>query len=139
MTINNGIDMDYFDCLFISTNDFSLAYLMPIPMFSVFSWFLYCSTYSKSTKSRKPNENISTEWAKVLSIVYEKLLFYREVIYFLINNLFENIFQTSRVVVFTLLSDSMWNSDVKKVFKPMEKVFSSLSVHCCVISMFERI
>ena len=36
----------------------------------------------------KSNGNISTEWAIVLSFVWEKILFYREVICFLINNLF---------------------------------------------------
>ena len=45
---------------------------------------------------------------KVLSFVGEKLLLYREVIFFLINNLFENIFQTSRVIgLTTLLSNCM--------------------------------
>ena len=29
----------------------------------------------------KPNGNISSEWAKVLSFVWEKVLFHREVIY----------------------------------------------------------
>ena len=116
---------------------FNLVYLMLIPMFSLYSWFLYCNTCSKSTKNRKPNENISTEWANVLSIIHEKLLFYREVICFLINNFFENVFQTSRVIgLITLVSNCMWNSDAKKVFKLLEKVFSSLSVHFRVISMF---
>ena len=44
--------MDCVDCIFIFTD--GLAYLIP-------------------------NGNISTEWAKVLSSVWEKLLFYREV------------------------------------------------------------
>ena len=66
-----------------------------------------------------------------------KLLFYREVICFLINNLFGNVFQTSRVIgLIPLLSNCMWNSDAKEVFKLLEKVFSSLSVHFRVISMF---
>ena len=34
----------------------------------------------------------STEWAKVSSFVWEKELFYREVICTLINNLFGNVF-----------------------------------------------
>ena len=33
------LTMDCFDCIFISTNN--LAYLIPIPMFSLVSWFLY--------------------------------------------------------------------------------------------------
>ena len=71
---------------------------MPIPMFSLFSSFFYCGTCSKSTKSMKPNGNISMEWVKALSFVWEKVLFYREVICFLIDNLFGNLFQTSRVI-----------------------------------------
>ena len=71
----------------------------------------------ESTKSMKPNGNISTEWAKVLFFVWEKLLFYREVICFVINNL-GNVFQTSRVIgLITILSNCMWNSDAKKVFE----------------------
>ena len=70
---------------------FSLACLIPIPMFSLLSWFLYSSIYSKSTKSMKPNGDISTEWAKVLSFVWEKELFHREIIGFLINH-FGNAF-----------------------------------------------
>ena len=124
--------MNYvFFWLYIDIHErFSLAYLIPIPMFSLFSWFLHCSTCSKGTKSMKPNGNISTEWVKVLSFVWEKVLFYREVICFLINNLFEKVFQTSRVIdLITLLSDCMWISDTKKVFKLLEKVFSSLTAH----------
>ena len=133
--MNNWIDYGLFWLYIYIHERFSLAYLIPIPMFSLFSWFLYCSTCSKSTKSMKPNGNISTEWAKVLSFVWEKLLFYREVICFLINNLFENVFQTSRVIgLIMLLSNCMWNSDVKKVFKLLEKVFSSLSGHLRVLA-----
>ena len=55
-----------------------------------------------------PNANISTEWAKVLSFVSEKVLSYRGVICFLINNLFGNVFQTSRTIgLITLLPDCM--------------------------------
>ena len=72
---------------------FSLAYLIPIPMFSLFSRFFYYSTCSKSTNSMKPNGNTSTEWAKVFSLVWEKVLLYGEVICFLINNFFGNVFQ----------------------------------------------
>ena len=36
----------------------------------------------------KPNGNISTEWAEVLSFIWETELFHREVICFLINNLY---------------------------------------------------
>ena len=69
--------MDYFDCIFIFTK--KLAYLIPIPVFSLVSRFVYCSTCSKTAKSMKPNGNMSMEWAKVLSFVWEKVLFYREV------------------------------------------------------------
>ena len=45
-------------------------------------WFhdflISCSIYSKSTKSMRPNGGISTEWAKVFSLVWEKVLFYTE-------------------------------------------------------------
>ena len=52
--------------------------------------------------------SISTEWAKALSFVSEKVLSYREVICFLINNLFGNVFQTSRAIgLITLLPDCM--------------------------------
>ena len=135
--MNNSIDYGLFWLYIYTHEQFSPAYLMPIPMFSLFSWYLYCNTCSKSTKSRKLNGNISTEWAKVLFIVYENLLFYREVTCFLINSLFRNVFQTSRVIVLIiLLSNCMWNSDAKKLFEVLEKVFSSLSAHFRVISMF---
>ena len=135
--MNNWIDYGLFWLYIYIHERFSLAYLMPIPMFSLFSWFLYCNTCSKSTKSMKPNGNISTEWAKVLSFILEKLLFYRQVMCFLINNLFRNVFQISRVIgLITILSNCMWNSDTRKVFKLLEKVFSSLSVDFPVISMF---
>ena len=136
--MKNWIDYGLFWLYIYIHERFSLVYLMPVPMFSLFSWFLYCSACSRSTKSMKPNGNISTEWANVLSFAWEKLLFYMFYIsYFLINNLFENVFQTSRVIgLITLLSNCMWNSDAKKVFKLLEKVFSSLSVHFRVISMF---
>ena len=83
--MNNWIDYGLFWlCIYIH-KWFSLACLIPIPMFSMFSWFLYCSICHKSTKSMKHKGNISTEWAKVLSFVWEKQLFHREVICFLIN------------------------------------------------------
>ena len=74
---------------------FNLAYLISIQMFSLYSWFFYCSFFYKSTKSMKPNGNTSLEWAKFLSLVWEKELFYREVICFLINFLLGNLFQKS--------------------------------------------
>ena len=141
--MNNGINYGLFWLYIYIHEQFSLPFLIPVLMFSLFSWFLYCSTCSKSAKSMKPNGNISTEWAKVLSFVWESVLFYREVICFLINNLFRNVFQTSIVIgLITLLSDCIWNSNAKKVSKLSEKVFSSLTVHIkpsfhdfCVISM----
>ena len=133
--MNYWIDFGLFWLYSYIHGRFSLAYLIPI--FSLFSWLLYCSTCSRRTKSMRHNGNISTVYAKVLSFVWEKVLFYKEVICFLINILFGNVFQTSRVTgLITLLSNCMWNSDAKKVFKLLEKVFSSLSVHLRVISMF---
>ena len=83
--------MDCFDCKFISMDD--LVYLIAI--FWLVSWFIIsCSASSKGAK--KPNENISTEWTKVLSIVWKKILFYTEV-KFVINNLFGKVFQASGV------------------------------------------
>ena len=70
---------------------------MPIPMFSLFSSFLCCSTCSKSTKSMKLNGNISTEWAQVPSYIWEEEPVHREILRFLINA-FGNVFQTSRVI-----------------------------------------
>ena len=140
--MNNWIDYGLFWLYIYIHKRFSPAYLMPILMFlTVF--MIYCNTCSKSTKSMKPNGNISTEWAKVLSFIWEKVLFYREVICF-INTLFGNVFQTSRVIgLITLLSKCMWNCNAKKVFKLLEKVFSSLTVHrkpsfhdSCVSSIF---
>ena len=48
-------------------------------------------------KSMKPNENISTEWDKALSFVWENVLFYVEEQNNNINNihLFGNVFLTS--------------------------------------------
>ena len=127
MTINNWIDYGLF-WLYIYTHErFNLAYLMPIPMFSLFSWFLYCNTCSRNTKNMKPNAKIKYGMGKdSFFFVWDKLLFYREVICFLINNLFGNDFQTSKVIgLIMLLSNCMWNSSAKKVFKLLEKVFSS--------------
>ena len=102
---------------------FSLAYLMPIPLFSLFSWFLYCNTCSNSTKIMKPR-NISTEWAKVLPFAWEKLLWYREIMCFLIDNLFENIFQASRATgLITLLYNCMWNSHAEKYLISWKRYF----------------
>ena len=98
--MNNWIDYELFWLYIYIHERFSLAYLIPKPMFSLFSWFLYCSTCSNSTKSMKPNGNISTEWAEALSFVWEKELFHREVICFLINNLFWkhfSIFKSNRL------------------------------------------
>ena len=85
--VNIWMDYGLFSLYIYIHERFSLAYLIPILMFSLLSRFFYCSTCSISTKNMKPNGNISTEWAKVLSFVWEEILFYREVICFLINNL----------------------------------------------------
>ena len=83
--MNNWTDYGLFWLYIYIHERFSLAYLIPISMFSLFSWFLSCSTCSKSTKSMKPTGNISTEWAEVLSFIWETEPFHREVICFLIN------------------------------------------------------
>ena len=115
----------YFTVYFIVDCTDDLAYL--IPMFSLGSRFLYfhgsisCSTCFKSTKSKKPDEKINTEWAKVLSFVWEKVLFYTNVT-FLITNLFRNIFQTLGVIdLITLLH--VRNSDAKKNLNSWKKYF----------------
>ena len=86
--MNNWIDYGLFWLYIYIHERFSLAYLIPIPMFSLFSWFLYCSTCSKSMKSMKPNGNIRTKWVEVLSFVKEKELFHRGLLCFFLNNLF---------------------------------------------------
>ena len=94
LTMNNWIDYGLF-WLYINIDDwFSLTYLIPIPVFSLFSWFFYCSTCSKSTKSMSPNGNASTEWVKVLSLVLEKVLFYSGVKVF---KLLKKVFSTLTV------------------------------------------
>ena len=111
--MNNWIDYGLFWLYIYIHERFSLAYLTPIPMSSLFSWFLYCSTCSKGTKSMKPNGNISTEWAKVLSFVWEKELFHREVICFLINNLFWKRF--SKFKSNKLNNAAVWNLKLLRI------------------------
>ena len=61
--------------IYIWTMD-ELAYF--ILMFSLVLWFLYFLQYLlKIMKSKKSNRNIGKEWAKVLSFVLEKNIFYR--------------------------------------------------------------
>ena len=71
-------------------------------MFSLVSRFLYYRTCSQSAKSMKPNGNISMEWAKLFSFVWEKVQF-TENLSFFIDNLFGNVFQTSRGIGLTTL------------------------------------
>ena len=85
--------VDCFGCIFISTED--LAY------FNQFSQWLHdfsisCSTCSKSTNSMKPNGNISTQWAKVLYFVWQKVLFHIEIKVFLLQQPFRKRFSNSR-------------------------------------------
>ena len=122
--MNNWIDYGLFWLYIYIHGRFCLVYLIPIPMLSLFSWFLYCNTCSKSTKSMKPNGNISTEWPKVLSFVWENVLFCREVICFLINNLFGNVFQIARVTgLIMLLSDCMWTPMLKEYLNSWKRYF----------------
>ena len=60
---------------------------------SIWVRFLYCSTCSKSMKSMKANGNISTEWTKILSFIWEKEPFYREVVCFLLITFLETFFK----------------------------------------------
>ena len=69
--------IDCFDCILISTNNF--AYLIAIPMFSLVSWYLRWAPAPRIRGAWKLIRNISMEWAKVLSFVWEKVVFYREV------------------------------------------------------------
>ena len=68
--------IDCFDCKLMSTNNF--GYLIPIPMFSLVSWYLHWAPAPRVRRTWKLMGN-SMEWAKVLSFVWEKVLFYREV------------------------------------------------------------
>ena len=119
--MNNWTDYGLFWLYIYIHEQFSLVYLMPVPMISLFSWFLYCKTCSRVRRVWKLMGTSVRPFAKVLSFVWEKLLFYRV------------------IGLITLLSNCMWNSDAKKEFKLLENVFSSLSVHFRVISMFWRI
>ena len=86
--------MDCFDCTFISTNDLASLFDTNTNVLTVFMMpLLHHLLCSKSTKSMKANRNISTEWAKVLSFVWEKVLCYRKVIYFLIKTSLETFFK----------------------------------------------
>ena len=108
----------YFTVCFIVDCVEDLAYL--IPMFSLVSLLFSCSTCSKSTKSKKPNGNISTDWAKVLSFVWEKVLFYTEVTFSCwqpFRKRFSN-FRSNR------LNITAWN--VFSVFYPIRNVYGDL-------------
>ena len=83
---------------------FSLVYLMPVPVFSLFSWFVYCNTCSMSMKKIKPN-------------AMENYYFKEKLYVFLLINL-GNVFQTFESNSFNnATSNCMCNSDAKKVFK----------------------
>ena len=82
---------------------------------------IYCSTCSKSTKSMKPNGNISTKWSTVLYFVWEKCYFIEKLKFFHYNNIFGNVFQTSGVIdLITLLYAKLRR---QKIFQLLEKVF----------------
>ena len=83
----------------------------------------------------KPNGSISTEWMGEGFLLFGKNYYFTEKLCFLVNNLFEKVFQISKVIgLITLLSNCMRNSDAKKVFILFEKVFSSMSVHLPVLA-----
>ena len=93
LTMNIWIDCGLFWLYIYIHERFSLAYLIHIPMFSLSSWFFYCSTYSKSTNSIKTNGNTSTKWAKVLSFVWEKYYFIEKLYIFFLMTFSETLFK----------------------------------------------
>ena len=111
--------MDCFDYIFISTGD--LAHFISI--FSLVSWpiLFLAAPALKSTKSMKPNGNISTKWTKVLYFVWEKVLSCTKVKVFLLEQPFRKLFQTSRVIgLITLLFAKL---DAEKVIHSWRKYF----------------
>ena len=118
-----------FDCVFISTSDLA----EPV-------WYQYqCSHCFHDFSVAAPGPRVRRAWnlmgtsvrnGRRFFLLFGKKYYFIDKLCFLMNNLFGNVFQTSRVIgLKTLLSDCMWNSDDKKVFKPLEKVFFSLAVN----------
>ena len=117
--------MDYFDCVFRSTNDLA----QPI-------WCSHCfHDFSIATPGRRGRRawnlmGTSVRNERRFFLLFMKNYYFTERLYAFLLITFRNIFQTfksNRLI--TLLSNCMWNSNAKKVFKLLEKVFSSLWVH----------
>ena len=114
--------IDCFDCILMSTNNF--AYLIPIPMFSLVSWYLHWAPAPRVRRAWKLMGNISMEWAKVPSFVWEKVLFYREVKLLIT---FSGTFSSFKS--YMLNNAAARENLILKIFKLMEKVFYSLTIH----------
>ena len=103
--------MDCFHCIFKSTE--KLAHLIQCS-----NWFhdfsISCSICSKSTKSMKPNGNISTGFAKVLLFV--KNFYFKQKLSFLINTIFGYVSQTSGVIACGTRMLKKYFSNWKKYF-----------------------
>ena len=96
--------MDYDGCIFYSIcycRLYGRFILFDTNILWLYDFFASCSTCSKSTKSKKPNRNISTEWAKVFSFAF--LVLFIQKLGFIFNNLSGNIFQTSGVIALITL------------------------------------
>ena len=75
----------------------------------------------------KSNGNISTKWQQFFILFGRKYYFIQKLKFFYYNNIFGNVFQASRVIgLITLLYG---NSNAKKVFQLLDKVFPSLAFH----------
>ena len=111
--------MDCFDCIFMSTP----RKIQPI-LYQFTHWFhdlfYFLQHCSKSTKSMKPNGNISAKWAKVLYFVWEKVLFYTKVL--VLQQHFRKRFSNFRSIIglITLLYARL---RCYKVFQLLEKLF----------------
>ena len=69
--------------------------------------------------------NSSMEWAKVLSFVWEKVLLYREVkLLITFSETFFKLFKSYR-----FNNATVCETPILKIFKLLEKVFFSLTVH----------
>ena len=67
---------------------------------------------------------MSMEWTKVLSFVWENVLFYREVK--LLLTFSEKFFKLQG---YRLNNATVYETPILKIFKLLEKAFSSLTIH----------
>ena len=83
VNLNYSLWIDYNNWLWIVLilnyilRRFSLFYINFLTGYMIYS--IFCSIFSKSTKSMKPNGYVSTKWTTVLYFVWEKVLFYTKV------------------------------------------------------------